>query len=282
MVFYSTVDELRQFLRPSNSSIPLDIAALWVAAVEYPDLTEESRRAPFLELLDSHARELGEITAGCSDGEAWVRTANSYLFENLGFAGNQDDYYAAANSCLNDVLMTRTGLPITLAVVFMEIARRLGKRADGIGLPGHFVVLFEDGDYRTFVDCFHGGRLLDAGDCHALALEVAGVDITHNPGALEPIPPRNIVFRMLHNLRNAYHRASQPAKAVRVLDLLIEAEPAAATLVRERGDVLAHLGRHAAALADWERYLKLVPNAPDAAAVRHRADAVRRSLRSLN
>ncbi|MEZ5356270.1 MAG: transglutaminase-like domain-containing protein [Bryobacteraceae bacterium] len=276
------MDELRHWLTAPNAEIRLDKAALQIAAIEYPHLSEEPERAAaFLEILDSHARELGALTAGV-EGQKWVRAAGEYLFTNLGFTGNEADYYSPSNSCLNDVLLTRTGIPITLAVVYLEVARRLGRPVAGIGLPGHFLVRFDDGEYSTYVDCFHGGRLLTAGECRALALEVARVDIANNPAALEPVSARSIAIRMLHNLRYAYLRASNAAKAVQALDLLIEAEPGHVALLRERGDLLTYLGRPAAALADWERYLRLAPTADDRDAVRERASLLRRSLRSLN
>ncbi|MGH9719560.1 MAG: transglutaminase family protein, partial [Bryobacteraceae bacterium] len=127
-------------LLAGQGRVELDRAALLLATIEYPNLNIDG----FLSLLDSHASELHRRLDGV-EGLAFVHEANRYLFEELGFRGNTDDYYNPANSCLNDVLTARLGIPITLSVVYIEIARRLGRPVFGVGLPGHFVVRYDDG-----------------------------------------------------------------------------------------------------------------------------------------
>jgi regulator of sirC expression with transglutaminase-like and TPR domain len=217
-------------LLAGEESVLLDVAALELASVEYPGLNT----GPFLDLLDSYARELGERLDEDSSGQEFVEAARLYLFEELGFQGNQQDYYHPSNSCLNDVLTDRTGLPITLAVVFMEVARRLGRKVNGIGLPGHFLVQYEDTDYSAYLDPFHGGRFLSLQQCRELALEAARVDIFQAPQYLTPVSRRHIVVRMLNNLRNAYARRQEARKSIEVLNLLLEAEPGASQLHQER------------------------------------------------
>src|ERR1035438_3693133 len=132
----------------------LDRAALELARIEYPSLDIE----PFIGILDSYAVELSERLAGRSGGSGYVEVANQYLFGELGFTGNAGNYYDPRNSCLNEVLTARTGIPIALAVVYLEIGRRLAQPVYGIGLPGHFLVQYRDADFAAFIDVFHGGR----------------------------------------------------------------------------------------------------------------------------
>jgi len=134
----------------------LDAAALEMAAIERPDLDP----APYLDTLDQLASEIATRLGRGHDGPKFVRVANQYLFEELSFRGNESEYYDPRNSCLDAVLDRRTGIPITLSVIFIEVARRLGQPVTGIGLPGHFIVQYDDGKYSTFADPFHGGKLL--------------------------------------------------------------------------------------------------------------------------
>src|SRR5262245_59813142 len=135
MLFYGSVNELLDLLR-GIAEPDLDRAALLLARIEYTNLEID----PYLELLDSYATELSSKLRPGFSGLDYVLTANRYLFEELGFAGNAENYYDPRNSCLNDVLTSRLGIPITLSVVYMEVARRLNKPVFGIGLPGHFLV----------------------------------------------------------------------------------------------------------------------------------------------
>src|ERR1700733_11055452 len=134
----------------------LDVAALEIASIETPDLDPE----PFLGALDRIASEISARLPASCDGREFVRVANGYLFGDLGFHGNEIDYNDPRNSCLNYVLDRRTGIPIALSVVDIEVARRLGKPVSGVGLPGHFIVEYNDGEFATFIDPFHSGKLL--------------------------------------------------------------------------------------------------------------------------
>jgi regulator of sirC expression with transglutaminase-like and TPR domain len=253
------MQELRELLAGTAGEVPLDVAALQIATIEYPEVSVE----PFLILLDSYATEAAEYVDGSLEGEDFVVALNSYLFDELGFHGNTTDYYSAANSCLNEVLTKRTGIPITLSLVYMEIGRRLGRRIEGIGLPGHFVVRYSDAEFETFIDPFNGGKLLDVSDCINLALDASGLDISGDAGALRPVSNRHIAIRMLNNLRAVYFRVQNVKKAVRVLDLLIGANPRSAEEYKQRGMLLAQLGDYAAAARDFEQYLDLAPITTD-------------------
>ncbi len=272
------MNELRSLLAGSNADVGLDRAALQLATIEYPGLDVEL----FLHTLDSHAVELAALLPENCGGEQYISIANHYLFTELGFGGNSSDYYDPRNSCLNEVLARRTGIPITLSVVYMEIARRLSKPVYGVGMPGHFLVLYDDREYRAFVDPFYGGRLLSPGDCRERARTTAGVDIDESPQSMQPVSNRHILIRMLNNLRAVYAKQEAHAKSVEVLGLLLEASPNSAEERRERGRLNIELHRYQAAREDLEAYLRLAPEAPDRATIEKTLAVLRQWTSRLN
>ena len=265
LVEATSAQQLLDLLGRKPVDLELDLAALEIARIEYPDLDTSH----YLRLLDHHAFEIATRADDLSDGRNFVQTANAYLFGEVGLRGNHANYYDAGNSFLNRVLETGLGIPITLSIVYMEVARRLAKRVHGIGLPGHFVIRYDDGNYSTFIDPFHGGTLIDLEGCRALA-NVDALDET----MLAPVDRRTIVMRMINNLRNVYFSNKDTAKALRLLDLLITADPDAAEEHKQRGVALMHLRRIPEAVAAFRRYLELRPDAPD-------RDVIQQELKSL-
>ncbi|MDP8982553.1 MAG: transglutaminase-like domain-containing protein [Acidobacteriota bacterium] len=204
-----------------DPAVDLDAAALELATFEYPDLDPASS----LRILDRIAAEIGARAAADADGAAFVCAANAVLFDEMRFSGNAAEYYDPRNSCLNAVLDRRSGIPITLGVVYMEVARRLGRPVHGIGLPGHFIAQYDDGRYSVWLDPFRGGRLLEREQCQQLAKDSAGVDISGDPDALRPATRQMILVRMANNLRAAYFRAGRFDKVVETTDLLMRLTP---------------------------------------------------------
>lgn len=279
LLFYGLVRVLTQLLARETEDVALDVAALEMAAIEFPGLEAE----PFLSLFDSYAAELGERISEETTGEEYVRLANAYLFDELGFAGNTEDYYHPRNSCLSEALVQRTGLPITLSLVYMEISRRLERPVFGIGMPGHFLVMYDDGEFACYIDPFHKGRVLTPEECYSLAREVTGTDIEKMPDALAPASKRHIVLRMLNNLRTAYFRLKDHEKALQVLDLLLIAMPESAEEHKQRGLVHLQLRHFVEAQQDLERYLRLSdPGASDREEIEKRLEAIRAWLAALN
>lgn len=238
--------------RPSG--MELDQAALEVARLEDPDLD----LVRYIRLLDHHAACIADLAQDLSDGESFVEATNLHLFGELGLRGNDEDYYNPANTLLNRVLDTGLGAPISLSVIYMEIGRRLAKPVSGIGLPGHFVVYYDDGKYATYIDPFHGGTLLDIAGC----CELAQVE-SLSPDLLVPADQRSIVMRMINNLRNSYFSRREPVKAERVLNLLIEASPENPEEHKQLAVALLQQERMAESLKSFRRYLELYPDAPD-------------------
>jgi regulator of sirC expression with transglutaminase-like and TPR domain len=245
---------LRDLLARRESPIELDRAALEIARLEYPDL--DAGRA--IGELDRYAATIADRAHDLSDGPRFVEAANEYLFGELGLHGDDDDYYNPDNSFLNRVIERKLGIPITLSVIYIEVARRLAKPVFGIGLPGHFLVRYDDGRYSTFIDPFHGGTLLDAEGCCRLAQEES-----LDPELLAPVDRRAIAMRMINNLRQIYFSRRDSVRALRLIDLLIDADPSSADEYKQRAVALLQMRKIAPALGAFRKYLELAPDAPD-------------------
>lgn len=268
------VDDLKGLLAGYDDTMELDQAALNLATIEFPELDFR----PSLLALDRFANDIADRCSDLSDGREFVRVANTYLFEEVGLRGsNADDYYNPGNSCLNRVLDERRGIPITLSVIYMEIGRRLAKRVVGIGLPRHFVIQYDDGDYSAYLDPFHGGTILSPEDCYRLA-QVED----ENPRLLAPACKQQIVMRMINNLRGIYFSKRSFEKAQEILTLLIEANPDAAEEYKQRGLVRLHMRQLVAGKRDLQRYLALNPRAEDKEEIEAQLHAVGKWLAALN
>jgi regulator of sirC expression with transglutaminase-like and TPR domain len=254
----------------------LDVAALEIASIEAPDLDPQ----PYLAMLDRMASGIASRLPAGAAGREFVPAANRYFFDELGFRGNEIDYNDPRNSCLNYVLDRRTGLPITLSVVYIEVARRLGQPVSGVGLPGHFIVEYNDGEFSAYIDPFHSGRMLTADDCRQLARERTGSDADST--ALAPVGTRYILVRMLNNLRSAYLRGKQFEKMVAVTDLLLEGFPENAGYYKARGFARLRMRQFRGAQSDLEMYLKYAPDAEDRQQITQQLGAIHRWLGRLN
>lgn len=190
----------------------LDEAALEVAAIEDPELD----RAGTLKTLDEWAERIASRLAPASGGAQYISAAHNVLFLVLGLQGDTEDYFAPVNSCLHHVMKKRSGLPITLSVIYVEIARRLLRPVYGIPLPAHFLCQYNDGLVNVFVDVFHKGRLRTAADCLSLVEEITGRRPKDTPQTFAPATKRQMILRMLGNLRSAYHREGRDQDADRV------------------------------------------------------------------
>ena len=275
------VSDLIQLLKEEDTAkVRLDRVALELARIQTPDLVVE----PFLNQLNALASQLGDRLRNFNDGRDFVETAQRYLFQDLGFRGNEEEFYDPRNSCLNQVIERRTGIPITLSVLYMEIARRLAMPVFGIGLPQHFVVEFDDGNYATYIDPFNGGRAITARECFALA----GSRVA-DPSLLRRVSKKQIVVRMLQNLHGAYHRTKDWARAVETLNFLIvgfsNGVPAAVDLssaYKRRGLLQIELRHFQAARGDLEKYLELEPEAHDREEIQKQIRAIHQWLARVN
>jgi regulator of sirC expression with transglutaminase-like and TPR domain len=248
------VNHLRYLLEEDPVKGRLDRAALELATIDTPGLDPD----PYLNQLNDLASHIADRMRNFNDGRDFVETAQRYLFGELGFRGNREDFFDSRNSCLDQVLERRTGIPITLSVMYMEIARRLAMPVFGIGLPRHFVIQFDDGNFSTYIDPFNGGRAISARECFALA----GASVA-DPLLLQRASKKQIAMRMLQNLRGVYLRRRDWARAVVTLDLLLIGAPELSVLYKQRALLQMELKRLQAARADLHRYLELEPEAAD-------------------
>jgi regulator of sirC expression with transglutaminase-like and TPR domain len=242
-----------------DPAAPLDVAevGLLLALDEYPDLDVEA----YLAELDGMAHEARRYVRG--DLAARVTGLCRYLFHEMGFHGNAREYYDARNSYLNEVLDRRTGIPISLSAVTMAIGARAGLTIHGVGLPGHFVVKAGDGSREELFDPFHGGRRLTRTDCERLVEQVTGQPFKVTSAALAPLPLGPMVARMLNNLKAVYLQGADFARAVRVMERLLQLNPRDILQRRDLGASLLHAGRPGKAIDQLNAYLAAVPEAPD-------------------
>ena len=238
-------------------------AAFVIARIEYPRLDVEAYLAKLdgmgelaRRAVQCHVEKTGDASAlSC------VKAVNTFLFDELRFVGNIDKYEDPRNSCLNEVLDRRTGIPITLSVVYLEIARRAGLQIDGVNFPGHFLVRCPEvrsrGGTGLIIDPFHGGALLSEHDCRLLLKHHVGSEVAFNKSLLAPTTRLQIIVRMLLNLKRIYvHMRSFP-QARDVTELLLAMTPSALSELRDRGLLAYHLNDVTAALRDLQTYLKL-------------------------
>ncbi len=237
--------------------------AFLIARLEYPNLDP----GPYLDRLeamgDAALHRLATDPGHEAPLAARVDALNQYLFSDLGFFGNREQYDDPRNSCLNEVLDRRTGIPITLSVIYVEIARRAGLRTEGVNFPGHFLVRAlhdlhtDDPGEGLIVDPFHGGAILNETDCRTLLHRHMGEEAAWEPELLARATRRQILVRMLLNLKRLYVRWRSFPQARFVTDLLLALTPSAATELRDRGLLAYHMHDFPAALRDLESYLKV-------------------------
>jgi regulator of sirC expression with transglutaminase-like and TPR domain len=253
----------------ASPSCNLAVAALEIARIGHPDLDP----APTLQALDLLAAGVRpRLAAGFPPDEAG-RLLARYLFEECDFRGNRADYYDPRNSFLNDVLDRRTGIPISLSVLAIEVGRRLGIQLDGVGFPGHFLVRVTGAPDLLLLDCFDGGSPVDhdalLARLRALADTSGGPEFDHVPARfVEPTAVPGILARMLRNLLRIYVERDEHEHALAAVDLLLVLTPRSAEDVRTRARLYEKLECFASAADDLRRYLALAPQAEDATAVR--------------
>jgi regulator of sirC expression with transglutaminase-like and TPR domain len=259
---------------------PVDLAraALAIAREEYP-LLDEGLYLRRLDELGSQARS--GIPPGASP-ERRMGRLNSFLFHEVGFSGNRTDYSDPKNSFLNEVLDRRTGIPITLSVVYLEVGRRCGLNVDGIGFPGHFLCKVSLGEHELVVDPFHRGQLVAIDEIKRRFKAAVGEAAPFDGRVLRAARPREILVRMLLNLKSVYQQKGDGPRALSAVDRVLLLSPENVRTLRERADLREQLGGPAAAALDLEKVLALEPSAVDADELRARVRRLRGASRLLN
>jgi regulator of sirC expression with transglutaminase-like and TPR domain len=249
--------------------------AMSIAQVEYPALDVPLYRAR----LEEFGRE-GRARVKAR-GRRAVDQFNAFFFDTLGFHGNADDYYDPRNSYLNDVIDRRRGIPITLSAVYCEVARRAGLRAHGVGFPGHFLAKCLIAGGEIVVDCFNA-RTVTREDCQELLNSFSPAGARVSDEMLEIATPRDILSRMLNNLRQIHAGRGEFARAVRWVDMDMGLRPESPHNFRERGMLYIRMEEFGKATSDLERYVRLAPGSPDLPQVREQIQLIRKLLSHLN
>lgn len=253
----------------SDDALPLLPTALLIASDEYPELDP----AAYDRMLQAHADHLRVEVEATGEWPLKIAAINHHLFNELGYSGNNDEYYDPRNSYLNEVFERRLGNPISLALVQMEVAHRLGLPLEGISFPGHFLVRLPVEDGVLIMDPFNGGRPLSVDELRERARSNLGgetPDDTVLAQILDPAPHRAILMRMLRNLHGVYVERGEWDRAARSADRILKLAPKQADAVRDRGLAYLQLEHLAGARADFASYLKMEPEAADAGSVRDR------------
>jgi len=252
--------ELQKAMNASGDD--LAPAALAIARVEYPSLDPK----PYLARLDRMGLEARARAR--QPGTDPIRAFNEYLYDEQGFVGNRERYDDPRNSFINEVLDRRTGIPISLAVIYLEVAHRAGLHVDGVNFPGHFLLRVREGygDPRSevaIIDPFHGGARLSEYDCRQLLRQHVGDEAAFDTSLLAPATRHDIIVRILVNLKRLYVRMRSFPQARFVSTLLLGIDPSAISELRDRGLLAYHLQVFAAALRDLEEYLRRAPKLPE-------------------
>lgn len=250
-----------------DESIDLLRGALLISELYHPTLQVE----PYLRHLESLA--LAADAAVPREAPLMERLAafNRFLFVDQGFSGNLDDYYDPRNSFLDQVLDRRLGIPISLSVVYLEIARQIGIPAFGVGFPGHFLVRVGAGQSLVLLDPFAAGVSVDEDELDRRLIDVFGeeglVSVRSHPGLLRVASKREIMVRLLSNLKGIFARQEQLEDVLVAVNAILTLIPDSAENLRERGLIYRQLGYASAALADLRRYVSISGNSEDIAAL---------------
>lgn len=249
--------------QPDNS-IDMAKAALYIALEEYPNLETQE----YLNALDDMADEVRDRLPAQNYPLRIIQTINRYLYEDLRFAGNDADYYDPRNSFLNQVIDRRRGIPISLSLVYLEVAKRIDFPMVGIGMPGHFLIKPDFEDAGIFVDAFNGGEILFTEDCQERISRIYGPTMELQPAFLASVSPRQLLARMLGNLKAIYLQQQDARRVLRAIEGILLLFPDALGERRDRGIMYYQVGRLAEARHDLEVYLRNAPDAPDAPRIR--------------
>jgi regulator of sirC expression with transglutaminase-like and TPR domain len=258
----------------------LDLArtALLVAAESDARVDVDSQ----IHTLESWAAELSaRLEPGWNNLQKLARL-RSFVFEDLGFRGDSKDYFSPSNSLLNQVMERRIGVPLTLSIIFMELGWRVGIPFEGVGFPGHFLVRLPGEPLDLVLDPFNHGRTMHEEDCRRLLDEVTGGRLEFDGRLLASVTKRDIITRLLRNLKGAYLRANQDEGALAAVERLLLIHPDDMDEVRDRGLLLFRLQRFSPALDALNAYLAARPDAPDRDNIAQHVISLKQLLASLN
>lgn len=245
-------------LSQPDRDISLAQAALMVARFEYPDLNIDNYLLKIKEMADEINHRLPE-TANAAE---ILKQLNYVLFIEKGYEGDTNSYYDPRNSFLNDVIERKRGIPISLSILYIELGNALGLPLSGVSFPGHFLVKLEISDGAIVLDPYFGGISLDENDIDERLREFYGSkpDKSRNYGVLASSSNKDIILRVIRNLRNLYMQEESWLKALPLANILVKMDEDQHDALKARGAIFDQQECHIAALSDYSNYLKLSPD----------------------
>lgn len=265
----------------SRDQFDLAEASFMLAQDLYPGIDI----AAYLGQLDDIAAAIRKRIAGDAFAEQKVIALNYYLFNEMRFSGNVEDYYDPRNSYLNQVMERRIGIPITLSILYLEVGKRLGLNLKGISFPGHFLVKLAVKRGQLVLDPFIGGEAQSEADLRARLAQVlppGKAEKAQLDRYLEPATPRQIIARVLRNLKNIYMQTGKLEQALAVMQRMLLVMPESAEELRDRGLVYHQLECFRPALSDLQNYLRRKPEAPDVAEIHGKVVELKQAAARLN
>ena len=224
--------------------------------LEYPDLDIEK----YIEKITKVGMSLKESISDVKNPTYLISMLNEHLFENLGYSGDDDDYYNPKNNFLNEVIDKKTGLPITISILYVEVAKFIGLDLKIVGFPSHILVKYNE---EMILDPFYDGRLLDIDDLQEILDTNYGGEIEFEPEFLDEITPEQILVRLTRNLKNSYVQSFVYGKALRCVNMVLAIEPESPDDIRDKGILEERLLNYDSALKYLNKYLEINPNAED-------------------
>ena len=268
-----TIDnEFSQLASLADDRVDLAHGALLIAKTAYPDLNESL----YLDRLDRMAAKVKlEMTAN-TESEDIITKLNIILFEQEKFRGNRENYYDPDNSFLNRVLDRKTGIPITLSLIYIEVAGRLGLDVRGIGLPGHFITALYHASGKIFIDPFNRGEILTVDECLEIIRTHMGNAFAPDLHWLQPISRKELLIRMLRNLKLIYARQDNDVMLFKMIHWILTLQPEAPAELSARAMLYEAMGNPSRAVTDWERYIANIGDHKSATKIRARIDNLKK------
>jgi regulator of sirC expression with transglutaminase-like and TPR domain len=271
-----TLERFREAASGEPETVPLARLALLAAQAEYPHLDVAAYERRLLAL----SQQLEARIHPSADTRSQLAEVRRLLFEECAFRGNEDEYGDPRNLYLNEVMDRQVGIPASLAIIYVTVCQRAGIGARPVGLPGHVIVRVESSDGPVLVDPFQQGRELTDEECRKLVRNVYGRRTPFKEHFLDPITPRQLIQRLLHNLKAGYLQRGDEDRAGRVIEFLLAMYPWDLDELRDRGMLKERVGEYGAALADLEQYVQFRVGARDLQTVNEAVRSLRRQIGS--
>ncbi len=249
------VAEWLSFVKNPNFNL-VEKCLKFAQILEYPDLNIDE----YIEKIKQIGKSLKESTSDVQNPTYLISMLNEHLFENLGYSGDDNDYYNPKNNFLNEVIDKKVGLPITISILYVEIAKFIGLNLKIVGFPSHILVKYNE---EMILDPFYDGRLLDVDDLQEILDTNFGGQLEFQPEFLDEITPEQILIRLTRNLKNSYVQSFVYDKALRCTNMVLAMEPESPEDIRDKGILEERMLNSEMALKYLNKYLEINPNAED-------------------